>query len=240
MLSLRNFITGLRSTRSYATTATAKAATSASSAGVSRPVEYLKDKDSRKTYLINRYKYLLSDAQIVLFAHHNNLLHNEVNAYRDQIRSFGGDLTVVRNNLLKAYLRAENEAEPASVEAHEKTKRVKHPLSQLLTGPTAIITIKENNPAIVNKIVKFINSTNEKLFIVGARIENNVFDVAKINQFKDLPTLEQLHAQLAGMLTLLSGAGLVQVLQSASQHLYLTLDSHKKNIDPSEKKDSQE
>lgn len=199
-------------------------------------VDYLKDKDSRKTYLINRYKHILSEASIVLFLHHNNLLKNEINTYRHQIREYGGDLTVVRNNLMKAYLRAEHEAEPASVQAHEKTKSVTHPLSPLLSGPTAIVTIKENNPKIVNKIIKFTKSTNEKLFLVGARIEGDVFDVAAVNRFKDLPSLEELHAQLAGMLTVLSGAGLVQTLQSASQHLYLTLESHRKNNDPSEAK----
>lgn len=224
---------GCGAVRFYATAATtAKATTTTTSAPLA--VEYLKDKDSRKTYLINRYKHILSDAQIVLFVHHNNLLQNEVNNYRDQIRSCGGELTIVRNNLMKAYLRAENEAEPASVLAHENTKRLTHPLAPFLCGPTAIITIKENNPKVVAKIVKFTNTTNEKLFVVGARIENSVFDVARVNQFKGLPTKEELQAQLAGMLTMLSGAGLVQTLQSASQHLYLTLESHRKNNDPSE------
>jgi large subunit ribosomal protein L10 len=228
----------LSSVRFYATSSLADATRVANADAVQASVHYLKDKDSRKTYLINRYKHIMSESQIVLFLHHNNLLKNEINTYRDQIREFGGDLTIVRNNLMKAYLRAETEAEPASVEAHNKTKRIVHPLSPFLSGPTAIVTIKENNPKIVNKIIKFTNSTNEKLFVVGARVEDNVFDVAKVNRFKDLPTREELQAQLAGMLTVLSGAGLVQTLQSASQHLYLTLESHRKNNDPSEKEES--
>lgn len=220
--------------------ATAGAATSAKAVPKgAAPVQYLKDPLSRKTYLINRYNTLLSDAQIVLFLHHNNLVKTEINTYRDQIRSFGADMTVVRNHLFKAYLRSEHESEPASVEAYKRNRSVKHSLAPLLNGPTAIVTVKENDPQVVAKILKFTNTTNEKLFIVGARIENNLFDINQIKQFKDLPTKEQLHSQLAGMLTMLSGAGLVQTLQASSQHLYLTLESHRKNNDPSEKKEEE-
>lgn len=199
----------------------------------------LKKDESRKTYLINRYKTLLQSSPIVLFAHHNNLIKTDENTFRNQVREAGGEFTVIRNNLLLAYLKAENEKYPSSIEAYKKTRFLDHPLKPLLVGPTAIITINENNPQIVAKILKTLKSANEKLFVVGARVENSVFDLAQVNSFKDLPTREDLHSQLAGMLTVLSGAGLVQTLQSASQHLYLTLKSHRKNNDPSEKKDDE-
>lgn len=219
---------GAAGLRSYATEAVATTTESTA-------INYLKHPDSRKTYLINRYKYLMHDSEIVLFLHHNNLVKNEINTYRNQIKELGGDLNIIRNKLFLAYLRSENEAEPASIEAYYKNKKVKHPFARLLGGPSAIITIKSNDPSIVKKIVKFTNSTNEKLFIVGAKVENKLFDQAKINVFKELPTKEQLHGQLAGLLTVLSGAGLVQTLEAASKHLYLTLESHRKNNDPSEK-----
>jgi large subunit ribosomal protein L10 len=178
---------------------------------------------------------LFDKSEIVLFAHHNNLVKTETNNYRNEIKALGGELSVVRNSLLLSYLRAANEPHPASKEAYIKTKDIKHPFAPLLVGPTAIITIPSLDPSVVKKIVKFTKSTNEKLFLVGARIDNKLFDLTEINAFKELPTKEQLHAQLAGLLTIMSGAGLVQTLQTASQHLYLTLDSHHKNIDPASK-----
>lgn len=199
----------------------------------------LKKDDSRKTYLINRYKTLLQDTPIVLFAHHNNLVKTDENTFRNQIREVGGEFTVIRNNLLLAYLKAENEKYPSSAEAYKKTRFLDHPLKPFLVGPTAMITVQENNPQVVSKILKTLKTANEKLFVVGARIENRVFDLPQVNNFKDLPSKEQLHSELAGMLTVLSGAGLVQTLQSASQHLYLTLESHRKNNDPSEKKEDE-
>jgi len=203
------------------------------------PPPNLKKDDSRKTYLINRYKILLEDTPIVLFAHHNNLVKAEENTFRNQIRAAGGEFTIIRNNLLLAYLKAENEKYPSSIEAYKRTKNINHPLKPFLKGPTAMITVKENNPQIVAKIIKTVKAANEKLFIIGARVENNIFDLTEVNKFKELPSKEQLHSQLAGMLTVLSGAGLVQTLQSASQHLYLNLESHRKNIDPSEKKEDE-
>lgn len=199
----------------------------------------LKKEDSRKTYLINRYKYLLESSSIVLFAHHNNLVKADENAFRTQVKEAGGELTILRNQLLLAYLKAENEKYPASIEAYRRTRSSTHPLKPFLVGPTAMITVKENNPQIVAKILKSLKSANEKLFVVGARVENNVFDLTEVNRFKELPSKEQLQSELAGLLTVLSGAGLVQTLEAASKHLYLTLESHRKNNDPSEKEEAE-
>lgn len=216
--------------RSYATTA-------ARSLKEEKIPKSFKKEDSRKTYLINRYKYLLESSSIVLLAHHNNLVKADEHSLRIQVKEAGGELTILRNRLLLAYLKAENEKYPASEEAHRRTKALDHPLKPYLVGPTAMITIKENNPQIVAKILKSLKAANEKLFVVGARVENNIFDLAEVNRFKDLPSKEQLQSELAGLLTVLSGAGLVQTLEAASKHLYLTLESHRKNNDPSEKED---
>ncbi|KAH3675561.1 hypothetical protein WICMUC_002650 [Wickerhamomyces mucosus] len=199
----------------------------------SSSIQYLKNEESRKTYLINRYQYLLKDSEIVLFVHHNNLIKNEINQYRNQIRELGGDLHIIRNKLFNAYLRAENELNPASLEAFQRTKSIKHPFKPLLNGPSGIITVKNMDPTIVLKIIKYLNkTTNEKLFLIGARIENKLFDLIKLNEFKDLKPKDQLQSELAGLLTVLSGVGLVQTLSSASQHLYLTLESHRENNEP--------
>lgn len=229
-LTTSNFST-FNPIRLYSTAA--KATTSVASAG--SPVQYVKNADSRKTYLINRYQHLLKDSEIILFVHHNNLLKNESNSFRNQIRELGGELTIIRNNLLNVYFRAENEQHPASVEAQKRTRSNKHPFKPLLAGPTGVITIKETDPSIVAKIIKFLTkNANEKLFLTGARIEKTLFDLEKVHQFKDLKTKSQLQSELAGLLTVLSGVGLVQTLSASSQYLYLNLESHRKNNDPSE------
>lgn len=118
-----------------------------------------------------------------------------------------------------------------------KNKQVEHPLAPLLNGPTAIITIKKCDPPTVEQVLKVLKSMNEKLFLIGARVESSIYDTEQIGQFKDLPLKEQLQGQLAGLLSLLGGAGLIRTLESAGTHLYLTLDQRRKDIDPEEKKE---
>ncbi|KAH3685153.1 hypothetical protein WICPIJ_003870 [Wickerhamomyces pijperi] len=240
MFRLPSTVSSISPIRLYSTAAKSTASAPTTTAAPI-PVQYVKHADSRKTYLINRYQHLLKGSEVILFVHHNNLLKNESNTFRNEIRSLGGDLTIVRNNLLNVYFKAEKQENPASVEAQKKTKSNKHPFKPLLAGPTGVITIKETDPSIVAKIIKFLNKTaNEKLFLTGARIENKLYDLEKINQFKDLKTKAQLQSELAGLLTVLSGVGLVQTLSASSQYLYLNLESHRKNNDPSEAKAEEE
>lgn len=195
---------------------------------------------SRKTFLIDYYKYLNDNNQIVLYVHHNNLVKNDTVKVRSELKKLGVTMTYLRNSLYNVYLRSAHEEDPALHKNTLKNKNVKHPLAPLLSGPTAIITIKECNPPVVESVVKLLKAQNEKLFLLGARIELNIYNVAEVDQFKLLPSKEQLQGQLAGVLTILGGAGLVRTLESAGTHLYLTLDQRRKDIDPEEKKEKEE
>lgn len=179
--------------------------------------------DSRKTFLVDYYKYLNDTNEIVLYVHHNNLTKNENKKYRSDLTKAGAKLNVIRNGIYKVYLRSENETDPADKETVEKNRDVQHPLFPLLNGPTALITIPQTDPSIVSQVLKILRQSQEKLILVGAKIEKSAFDVDQVNEFKELPTKDQLHGQLAGLLTVLSGAGLVQTLSNTQTALYLSL-----------------
>lgn len=191
---------------------------------------------SRKTFLIDYYKYLNDNNQIVLYLHHNNLMKNDTIKVRSDLKKLGVTMTYVRNALYRVYLRSANEEDPALHKNTLKNKNVEHPLAPLLNGPSAVITIKDCDPTLVEGVLKVLKSQNEKLFLVGARIEKNIYNVAEVDQFKSLPNKEQLQAQLVGVLTMLGGAGLVRTLESASTQLYLTMDQRRKDLDPEEGK----
>ncbi|PVH16474.1 uncharacterized protein CXQ87_004765 [Candidozyma duobushaemuli] len=194
---------------------------------------------SRKTFLIDYYKYLNDNNQIVLYLHHNNLVKNDTLKVRSELKKLGVTMTYLRNALYRVYLRSAHEEDPALHKNTLKNKNVEHPLAPLLNGPSAVITIKDCDPPTVEKVVKLLKSQDEKLFLIGARIEGNVYNVADVDQFKQLPTKEQLQGQLAGVLTILGGAGLVRTLESAGTHMYLTLEQRRKDLDPEEKKDEE-
>lgn len=206
--------------RSYAV-ASAKTGTDAGRVTV-KPVE------SRKTFLIDSYKHLMEANPVVLFVHYNNLLKNEDQHYRSLVKQNGGRLTMLRNGLFGAYLKNSHAEDPCAP-IRRKDQNRNHPLLPLFKGPTAAISFPETNPSSVAKILKLLEKAQDRLFVVGAKVETEVYDVASLNQFKTLPSKPELQAQLVGLLNVLGGAGLVRTLEAGSQTLYLTLSSHRDN-----------
>lgn len=178
---------------------------------------------SKKTFLIDYYKYLNDTNEIILYVHHNNMNKAENKKLRSDLNKINAKLVVLRTSLYKVYLRSENETDPADKEISQKNKDVHHPAFPLLDGPTGVICIPSNDPTIVAQALKVLKSAQEKLILVGAKIEKSTFNIDQVDQFKDLPPKDQLQAQLAGLLTVLSGAGLVQTLSSNQNALYLSL-----------------
>lgn len=185
---------------------------------------------SRKTFLIDLYKNIMESHQLVVFVHYNNLMKNEDHFFRDKIKSTGGKLTKVRNNLFQVYLKNSNREDPCAP-VQDKSKLVRnHPLASLFHGPTAAISYKDADSASLAKLIKLLDASKDKLFIIGAKIDSDVLDIDKIRQFSKLPPKPILQAQLVNILQQLGGVGLVNTLEAASKNLYLTLKSHEKNI----------
>lgn len=217
-----------RSTRAFSSTQTTANTASANLQLEGR--ETVKPILSRKTFLVDYYKYLNDKNEILLFVHHNNIPKNDNTRLRNELKKVGAQFNVITNSLYKVYLRSENESDPASTSSAEKNKEVEHPLDPLLNGPTAVISIPNCEPSVVSQVLKAIKAFPEKVFLVGAKVEASVYDIEDVAKFKDLPNLEQMHGQLAGLLTLLGGAGLVRTLEAQSNVLYLTLEERRKDI----------
>lgn len=186
---------------------------------------------SRKTYLIDFYKHLYDSNEILLFVHHNNLNKSDNNKYRQELIKSGATLHVIKSSVFKLLLRSINEPDPAQKGLAAKNKDKVHDLDPLLAGPTAIITIPKSDPQVVASVMKVLKSANERLLLIGAKIEKNVMNLDEINQFKTLPTKESLQGQLVGLLTMAGGAGLVRTLETPANALYLNLDQRKKDME---------
>lgn len=185
---------------------------------------------SRKTFLVDYYKYLNDNNRVMLYVHHNNLGKSDTMRVRQELRLMGAKMTYLRNTLYKVFLRSEHEPDPAQKGNTRKNKRAEHPLSPLLNGPTAVISVPHCDPRAVEKVMRLLKTTNEKLFLIGARVESAVYNVDDVLAFKELPSQQELQAQLAGLLTVLGGGGLVHTLESAGTHLYLTLQQREKDM----------
>ncbi|KAI3406646.2 hypothetical protein KGF56_000492 [Candida oxycetoniae] len=209
---------------------------------------------SRKTYLMDLYKHLNDNNQILLFVHHNNLSKAENKQFRQELAKIkvakrteneaklgsasasGVKLTILNNSIYRTYLRCSHEEDPAGLGVSSRNKDVHHPLAPLFVGPTGCISIPECDPSLIQQINKVLKKFSEKLFIMGAKVEKNTFmNPAELDQFKNLPTKVGLQGQLLGLLTMVGGSGLVHTLETPAHLLYLTMDTRAKDLDPNSK-----
>lgn len=186
---------------------------------------------SRKTYLVDTYVHLLRSSPVVLALHNSTLLKRDDNQLRQDIQKTGGQLTVVRSGLMRVALRGLGHADPASTEAHRLYARKTHPLSKFFKGPSAIVTLPSLEPSAVDKICAIIEKSGNKLVLLGGQVDGGALSRGQVEEFRKMPGLAELRAQLAGVLTVLGGAGLVQTLQASPQKLYLTLRQHSERDD---------
>lgn len=205
--------------------------------------------DSRKTFLIDMYTHMWRENSIVLLAHHNNLLSTENESIRKQLKKIDDknktnkiEFRKLKGSLFKYFLRASSHPDPASKAANRMIRRnkIRHPLENLLKGPTAAILIKDLDPKLVKEISKVLSTQKEKLFVMGGKVGDEYMTLEDIENFKTLKSLPELRAELVGLLTMASGAGLVRTLESATTNLAMTLESHKNELEKKENPESKD
>lgn len=132
---------------------------------------------------------------------------------------------VLNSGMYRRFLTSSHEPDPAAPGVLQKNKQATHPLLPLFVGPTALIAVPSCDTSVVKALIKICKQSNEKLILLGAKIEQQIMDLDGINRVKDLPSKHELQGQLAGVLTVLGGAGLVRTLESSPSMLYLTLQA---------------
>ncbi|KAK9243492.1 hypothetical protein V1506DRAFT_544344 [Lipomyces tetrasporus] len=218
----------LRSLRSYAHLADNVSTTSPGHAPFGRNT--VKPPDSRKTYLIDRYAYIIRNRPLMVFVQHNNLLKSDSLQIRNQLRKIGVTFTVLRVNLFNVALRNSSHPDPASWEAQKMYRQVSHPLKDLLAGPTAVISFDDVDPHKLKSAVEVVEKSGGRLMLLGAWLDERLLDREEVDVVKNLGTLDHVRSELLGVLEVLRGAGLANTLSSASTRLYLTLEGRKKQL----------
>lgn len=195
----------------------------------------LKTAESRKTYLMDVYTSMWRENSIVLLAHHNNLVSGENESIKKQLHKAvpEAQFRKLKGSIFKHFLRASKHQDPASKAAYRMVKRnkIRHPLEFLVKGPTAAILIPDLDPAKVKEVAKVLKAQKEKLFIMGGKVGDDCFNVAQVKEFAELKSLPELRAELIGLLTMASGAGVTRTLEAASQNLSMTLESRKNELE---------
>ena len=137
----------------------------------------------QKEEAVNSLAAELKDASLVLLVDYRGINVEDATKLRKEVREANAEYKVIKNNIIKRALNANGE----------------NGLDNLLEGPTALITSKEDYLAPAKAIYNF-SKNNDFYKIKGGIIEGKVMTADEIITIAKLPSRQELLAKLAGAL----------------------------------------
>ena len=137
----------------------------------------------QKEEAVNSLAAELKDASLVLLVDYRGITVEDATKLRKEVREANAEYKVIKNNIIKRALNANGESG----------------LDNLLEGPTALITSKEDYLAPAKAIYNFTKK-NDFYKIKGGIIDGKVMTAEEIITIAKLPSRQELLAKLAGAL----------------------------------------
>ena len=140
-------------------------------------------KREQKEIFIKNLKTILSENSLVLVFHYRGMSMTDMTELRVQSFNSGCNIKVTKNRLTKLALEGTDKSE----------------LTELFDGPTAIAY--SNDPVELTKLLTNFARNNNNLVILGGIMDNEILTVEKIEILSKLPSLEEIRAQLIGLIS---------------------------------------
>jgi large subunit ribosomal protein L10 len=135
-----------------------------------------------KQEIVADLKAGLSEAQMALVLNYQGLSVSEITDLRRRLRPSGTVCTVIKNTLLKIAVQEDPNWQP---------------LTQLASGTNAFLFVKDDIGGAIKAYQDFQKAT-KKTELRGGVMEGQALTEAQIKAIGDLPSKEQLMAQIAG------------------------------------------
>ena len=163
----------------------------------------------RKEELVAGYTDLLAKTDGFIVTEYRGLTVAKLDDLRNKLRGASGVYGITKNTLFTIALKQNGWVVP----------------TDLLVGPTAVAFGNGNLPGVA-KIVQAFQKENADLFIVkGGVISGSVFKAKDLDAIANLPTLDEIHAQLAGLIVQ-PAAMLAGLLSSATSQVVNVLQAY--------------
>ena len=140
-------------------------------------------KREQKELFIKNLKSILSENSLVLVFHYRGMSMTDMTDLRVKSFNSGCNIKVTKNRLTKLALEGTDKSE----------------LTELFDGPTAIAY--SNDPVQLTKLLTNFAKNNSNLVILGGIMDNEILTVEKIEILSKLPSLEEIRAQLIGLIS---------------------------------------
>ncbi|MFZ5627810.1 MAG: 50S ribosomal protein L10 [Spirochaetota bacterium] len=141
---------------------------------------------AEKTELKDEYASILKSKPNFIVTQYQGLDVAQISTLRKKLREAGGSYTVVKNNVFSLALKESGVVQD-------------FPYDSTLKGPNAIAFASDDVPAVA-KVLRDFGKENDKLKITAAVMESTYYDAKGVATIADLPSREQVLAQLAAML----------------------------------------
>ena len=135
-----------------------------------------------KSQMVAELKQTFSETSVVVVTRNLGLTVAQSSALRNRMREAGATFKVAKNRLALIALEGTAYA----------------PISDLLTGPTALAT--STDPVAAAKVAVDFARTNDKLEIVGGAMGDTILDVNGVKALAGLPSLDELRARIVGLI----------------------------------------
>lgn len=138
---------------------------------------------AEKAELVGELTEAFKASGAIVVAHYAGLTVAEMENLRVQMKQAGGQVKVAKNRLAKLALKDTDNAD----------------ISGLFVGPTVVAYSED--PITAPKIAVQFASKNNKLVVLGGAMGATELDPARVKALAELPSLDELRAKLAGLLT---------------------------------------
>jgi large subunit ribosomal protein L10 len=141
-----------------------------------------------KEALVTELKDLLSESQLGIVIDYQGLSVAEITNLRNRLRPVGGTCKISKNTLTRI-----------AVEGNEQWK----PMQEFLQGSSALLLVKEDVSGAI-KAYKEFQKESKKTALRGGVMEGRPLTKEQVEAIGDLPSKEQLIAQIAGAINALA------------------------------------
>ena len=137
----------------------------------------------QKELFVQNLKSIITENSLVLVFHYRGMSVTDMTDLRVQSFNSGCNIKVTKNRLTKLALEGTDKAA----------------LSEFFDGPTAIAY--SSDPVQLTKLLTNFAKNNNNLVILGGIMDNEILSVEKIEILSKLPSLEEIRAQLIGLIS---------------------------------------
>jgi len=165
----------------------------------------------RKEDLVAQYKDLIEQSEAIFLTEYGGMAVKDMQALRSKLREADGTFYVTKNTLFSLALEESDLPVPAD----------------LLLGQVASGFAQGEAPTFAKALVNFAKK-EDNLTIKGGIMENKVLSQGEVEALAELPSLDQLRAQIIGLIDG-PARGIVSTLSSSVRQVVNVVDAYAKS-----------